>query len=57
MLEFKLFFFEKIQKKMSYKQLNLIVNEIESYVYAKGDSGKTSLLAYQVNPVKAAMQL
>jgi len=46
---------EKIQKKMSYKQLNLVVKEIEEYVFAKPESGKYSLLAYQVNPIKAAM--
>jgi len=42
---------------MSYKQLNLVVKEIEGYFFAKPESGKYSLLAYQLNPIKAAMQL
>ena len=57
LLEFKLFFLKKICKQMSYKQLNLVVKEIEGYFFAKPESGKYSLLAYQLNPIKAAMQL
>ena len=46
MLEFKLYFFDKVQKKMSYKQLDMIVTVLESYIFAKDGSGKFSLLAY-----------
>jgi hypothetical protein len=40
---------------MNYKQLDIVLHGIESYFTPA--SGKQSLLLYQVNPIKAAMQL
>ena len=57
MLEFKLFFFDKVLKKLSYQQTESYVTELENYIFAKESPNKFSLLAYQVNPIKAAMQL
>lgn len=41
---------------MNYKQIDSIMHEFESYLMI-GGATKHSLLAYQINPIKAAMQL
>ena len=56
LLEYKLYFLEKAYTKMNFKQMDQIITQLERHIFPHG-SDHTSLLVFQVNPLKAAMQL
>jgi hypothetical protein len=56
LLEFKFFFLDKLLSKMNFNQVEEILVLIESHFFP-GLTGKSSLLVYQINPIKTAMHL
>jgi hypothetical protein len=56
LLEFKFFFLDKLLSKMNFSQVEKILVSIESHFFP-GLTGKSSLLVYQINPIKTAMHL
>ena len=56
LLEFKLYFLSKLLSKMNFNQIEQILIVIESHFFP-GLSKKSSLLIYQINPLKTAMHL
>jgi hypothetical protein len=56
LLEFKLFFLEKVYARMTFLQMDGFIVELEKHFFP-GNTNRKSLLVYQVNPLKSAMQL
>lgn len=56
LLEFKLYFLDKLFQNISSEYFEEIVQQVESYLPPECEASQ-SLLVHQFNPIKAAMQL